>query len=127
MRALVAALLLLSLSLAAVETRADSSATHLNDEVFISIEGTVWSGFDSLGKTCTFRYLKGGVLNYTTPSGTFQNGTWKQRETNVYMEMNGKYAEYRGVLEGDHIIGQAGNIKGLHWSWRVERTKTVEK
>jgi hypothetical protein len=123
-------LLPLSIALTAGLAGADSGAPPISHEVVVDvvkIEGTVWSGSDSLDQTCTFRHLKGGILNYTTPSGTFQNGTWKQHGSNVYVEMNGKCAEYRGVLQGECIAGQAGNIRGLRWSWRVKRTKEIAK
>jgi hypothetical protein len=124
-RAIVPTLLLLSFASLALPVRANSGSIPIDGDVVVAIdiEGTVWSGVDSMGDAYTFRYLKGGVLNYTSPTGTYQNGTWKQHEGKVYMEMNGRYAEYRGVLQGESIVGEAGNRAGLHWGWRVKQTK----
>jgi DNA-binding helix-hairpin-helix protein with protein kinase domain len=85
------------------------------------LAGTVWKGFDSMGKAVTFRFLRDGTLDYTTPSGTFQNGTWKQTGGKVYIEMNQRYAEYTGVIRNTRINGEAKNVTGLRWTWNVQR------
>lgn len=86
------------------------------------LTGTVWAGNDSDGDRDVFRYLPGGVLNYTSPTGTFQNGSWRQIGNTVLMEMNRHYANYTGLIAGDRIVGTARNVTRHRWSWDVRRT-----
>ncbi|MFO0878533.1 MAG: TIGR02996 domain-containing protein [Gemmataceae bacterium] len=87
---------------------------------------TCWAGHDSDGSFYVFRYLPGGTLNYTSPSGKFQNGTWIQVGNQVLMEMNRHYADYEGFVCGSFIRGTATNILGNHWRWRVNQTADPE-
>jgi uncharacterized protein (TIGR02996 family) len=84
--------------------------------------GTCWAGDDSDGMAYIFRYRPRGKLNYTSPSGTFLNGTWRQVGNVVWMEMNRHYADYEGVIAGDRIRGGARNIERRRWRWDVTRT-----
>ncbi|MFO0925650.1 MAG: TIGR02996 domain-containing protein [Gemmataceae bacterium] len=86
------------------------------------LTGTAWAGDDSDGDRDVFRYLPDGVLNYTSPSGTFQNGTWRQIGNTVLMEMNRHYADYTGLIAGDRIVGSARNVTRHRWTWDVRRT-----
>jgi hypothetical protein len=87
-----------------------------------SVEGTVWKGECSDEPNVVFiaRFERGGVLCYTCRSGTYRNGTWKQDGASIYMETNNRYAEFRGVLRGDRITGEAANVAGLKWKWEVK-------
>ena len=71
------------------------------------------------------RFERGGVLGYESRSGTFRNGTWKQKGNVVYLEMNNHYADYRGEIRGDRIIGDASNVKGMKWKWDVKRAGPI--
>lgn len=90
-----------------------------------TVEGTVWKGETNPGEVFIVRFEKGGILCYTSPSGTFRNGTWTQKGNAIYLEMNQRYAEYRGVLAGNRLTGTAGNITGLTWTWSVQRSGTI--
>jgi uncharacterized protein (TIGR02996 family) len=91
------------------------------------LAGTCWAGTDSRDCFYVWRYLAGGVLNYTSPSGTFQNGTWTQVGNHVAMETNRHYADYEGFIGGDEIRGSSRNVAGLKWRWRVRRTTDPEQ
>jgi len=91
-----------------------------------NVEGTMWKGADGEGVT-TFYFERGGVLAYTTHSGTWRNGTWRQDGEAIYLEMNKKYAEYHGVLRGDRMAGSAENVKGLRWQFDVNRLGPIPK
>jgi len=86
----------------------------------IGIAGSVWSG-EADGHIFICRFEKGGILNYTSPTGTFRNGTWKQKDGSIYLEMNNKYAEYVGTIKGERIEGTAANVAGQKWTWHVKR------
>jgi hypothetical protein len=92
----------------------------------ISVEGTMWEGQTDFG-IFIVRFESGGVLGYTSGSGTFRNGTWQQKGNVILLEMNGHYADYRGVIRGDHIGGVAENVTGTHWKWDVKRKGPITK
>src|SRR5688500_15940829 len=72
-----------------------------------SLAGTSWSGSDSTGEFRQYRFQSDGTLAYTTPKGSFTNGTWKQSGATVTFEINNHYADYRGEIRGDTIEGTA--------------------
>ncbi len=86
------------------------------------LAGTCWSGHDTLGGRDTWRFLPGGVLNYTSETGTYENGTWWQAGNNVLMETNRHYADYQAYISGDALHGRARNINGSKWRWTAHRT-----
>jgi hypothetical protein len=87
----------------------------------INLEGTIWDGIDSDGDYYVYEFLSDGVLKYTSPNGTFTNGTWIQDGNSVYFETNKKISEYEGVINGDTIAGNAWNQDGHKWTWIAER------
>lgn len=86
------------------------------------LEGTCWAGRERGGTFYVFRFLPKGVLNYTSPTGTYQNATWKQIGNHVTMEMNRHYADYEGFVAADRIRGTARNVVDAEWRWSVTRT-----
>jgi uncharacterized protein (TIGR02996 family) len=86
------------------------------------LTNTAWQGTSSNNAPYVFRYLPDGVLNYTSETGTYQNGTWQQIGLHIAMEMNRHYADYCGLIVGERIIGQARNITGKEWTWEARRT-----
>ena len=89
------------------------------------VAGTMWRGETSPGGIFIVRFEHGGVLCYTSPNGTWRNGTWKQDGAAIYLEMNKRYAEYRGVLRGDRIVGEASNQPGARWTWTVKHAGRI--
>ena len=39
----------------------------------------------------------------------------------LYIEFNGRYAEYTGTVRGDRMAGNAINVTGLRWTWSFQR------
>lgn len=86
------------------------------------LAGTAWDGHDDDG-TLVWRFLASGMINYTQPSGTYENGRWEQIGNTVAMDTNAHYADYFGVIVGDVIRGNAHNIVDHKWRWKVKRTR----
>lgn len=86
------------------------------------LDKTAWVGRSSSDGFCIYRYLPKGVLNYTTMSATYQNGTWWQIGNQVFMETNDHYADYQGTIAGGTISGRASNIANHDWTWVVSLT-----
>jgi hypothetical protein len=89
-----------------------------------NVEGTMWEGKTDFG-VFIVRFEPGGVLCYTSGSGTFRNGTWQQHGATILLEMNGHYSDYRGEIRSDHIHGDAINKVGQHWKWDVKRAGPI--
>lgn len=102
---------------------AQQAPTPTPAEAAPSLLGTTWSGATSDGDAYTFEFRAGGRLHYTSPSGTFDNGTWTQDGTDVSFEMNGHYSDYTGTLHGDELRGAGRNRVGRSWTWSVTRTR----
>lgn len=85
------------------------------------LAGTAWEGRDDDGEL-VWRFLANGFINYTQPSGTFENGRWEQIGNTVAMDTNAHYADYFGVIVGDVIRGNAYNIVHRTWRWKVKLT-----
>jgi hypothetical protein len=91
-----------------------------------SVEGTIWAGTDSKAEYYEFHFQPGGALHYKSPSGFYNTAAtdhWKQDGDSIYMEMTNKYAEYKGVIKGDKMEGNAWNVTGLRWTWTVVKQK----
>jgi uncharacterized protein (TIGR02996 family) len=91
------------------------------------LEGTCWSGPEDDGTYLIWRFLDGGVLNYTEDGDDYQNGTWLQVGPFVAMEMNRHFADYEGFIKGDWARGTAKNIRGREWRWKAKRTTDPEE
>lgn len=113
-----------------VETKAPTSASTTTTSTTVrttttvstatapgSVSGTEWTTKDTDGDTYTFRFLPGGILDYTSPSGTYRNGTWKQEGNRVTWEMNGHYADYTATVNGNLISGSAVNRAKKSWTF----------
>jgi hypothetical protein len=91
-----------------------------------SIAGTKWTGKESDGEELTCEFQSGGTLRYTDPDASrdiYRDGTWRQDGASIYMEINHKYAEYRGQIAGTRMSGTAKNIKGESWTWKLSIKK----
>ncbi len=86
------------------------------------LTNTVWTGKDSDGHKYTYRFKAGGRLEYTSPTGTYREATWRQIGPRVYMETYGRFSEYEGRIEEARTIrGTAWNRKGHQWTWGAKR------
>ena len=91
----------------------------LNGDV-VPVDVTTWVGSNHEG-AITFEFLIGGILRYSTPNGTWTNGTWSQQGNTITFEMNSHYADYTGQIRGTHMSGTGHNTRGARWEWRAER------
>lgn len=86
-----------------------------------TLEGTHWAGWGADVGYCTYYFEPGGVMRYTYSGSTYRNATWKQEDHRLYFECNNKFYEFRGVIDGDWIIGRSWNVRGGKWELRIQR------
>jgi len=87
----------------------------------INLIGTIWDGDDTDGDKYVYEFKQGGILKYDCPTGTFENGTWKQTDNLLYMEMNDKYSQRKGIISSSSMEGEAQNVAGHKWKWTAAR------
>ena len=89
-----------------------------------SLLGTEWTGSDGpVAAVVTFHFERGGALFYSYNGASFRNGTWKQKGTTLYFEMNNKFRECQATIHGGRIDGDSWNINGLKWRTNIQRSK----
>ena len=86
----------------------------------VPLDGTTWNSSNYEG-SLTLEFLVGGILRYTTPAGTWTNGTWEQHANTVTFEMNSHFADYSGHIRGGRMSGTARNRTGRTWDWEATR------
>lgn len=95
------------------------------DDAVPSLEGTIWVGAET-GATF-WRFDPGGVFTYgATRGATHSNGTWRQRGGRFYIEVNDRYAERLGRIDGAVATGTFRNCMGLTLAFRMERRTPEE-
>jgi uncharacterized protein (TIGR02996 family) len=83
---------------------------------------TAWTGRDDDG-FLVLRFRASGMINYSQPSGTYENGHWEQIGVTVALETNAHYADYFGVIVGNNVMrGNAHNVVERTWRWKVTWT-----
>jgi hypothetical protein len=86
----------------------------------VDLVGTTWDGHD-LDVMIRFVFEPGGTLYYSYKNGQFRNATWKLDGNRLYFEMNTGFREFRGVVQGDTIVGESWNVRGMKWSTTLKR------
>jgi len=74
---------------------------------------------DLYGRPWKLLFREGGVLEYEKWGARLTNGTWRQSGNIIYMEINQNFAQYKGVIEANHITGEGQNINGDKWQWEA--------
>ena len=118
---IAAVMLLLPLAGCAANPSANAEPTIQGEAAVPSIAGTTWEGADIDGDRYVYRFLEDGTLHYTTPTGSWKNGTWRQDGAEVYMETNDRYSERVGTIVGSRMSGRGWNVAGDKWTWEAER------
>ena len=105
----------------AVTLLAQSSVNPPSNGTVASVAGTTWVGPDTHGRHYTYEFLPDGTLRYTYETGSFSDATWKQDGDSIYMSINNKFSERQGRITGNHMEGDAWNVKGEKWTWQADK------
>lgn len=88
----------------------------------VTLAGTKWSGRDSDGDLWEIEFTSDGHLQQiTNRRGPASSGTWKLEDDAIYIEVNNRYAEYKGIVRGNIMEGTAANANGHKWRWNLRR------
>lgn len=97
-------------------------------QVQMTLAGTRWSSVepDSIPEHSVYFLREDGVVEYFAKNDEkqrFNDGAWRQSGNVIYMEFNHKYAQYKGIIKGNQISGEAQNINGKEWRWDAVQMK----
>jgi hypothetical protein len=113
---LVAVGLLAGLAAAAPQLKPEAKAPR-------DLTGTTWEGKSLEGLDQTIRFLPDGKLTITRAGRTIDKASWTQDGARVSWEVNERYAEYTGTLNGDTMDVSAHNKVGKMWTTTLSRVK----
>ena len=105
----------------AATSLAQNSGNPPSNGTVASVAGTTWVGPDPHGRHYTYEFLPDGTLRYTYETGSFSDAYWKQDGDSIYMSINDKFSERRGRITGNHMEGDAWNVKGERWTWQADK------
>jgi hypothetical protein len=91
-----------------------------DDDRTPDLTGTTWEGQDGQYFT-RFVFEPGGVLFYSYKNGTFRSGSWKVEGNALYFEMNQRFREFKGTVQGDTITGDSWNQPGMRWQTTIRK------
>ena len=106
-------------------SNAQPDADLLTSSSAPSLAGTSWEGTDSDGDHYVYRFIAGGHLAYTSPTGTFDQteDSWSQSGPQVTMKTVHGYSTRVGTLSGDTMSGTASNVANRSWTWSAQRRR----
>lgn len=88
----------------------------------VNLAGSTWTGTENLqgfGRL-SFQFQAGGQVNMTDASGVSQ-GTWIQQGNQVTLTFANGQLTYRGIINGQVMSGNAGNVRGASWTFSLRR------
>ena len=112
-------------ALALVLTLAHAARTQTPAES--RLEGTAWAVTDSTGGTFVFEFERGGLFRATSWAGAVSKGRWSLEADSVLVRLDAKAGEYRGVIKGASMEGEAKGrgFGALKWYARREEALPV--
>ena len=69
----------------------------------------------------TIEFVADGTMNVSYKTTRFNRASWKQDGDKIYWEMNNKYCEFEGKMNGDVIEGESRNVTGKKWATKMTR------
>jgi hypothetical protein len=82
----------------------------------------VWIGVGCDNEKYTFNFQKDGILEYTSATGIWRNGTWTQDGDLVIFYMNNGHSIYDDCIKsGTTMEGSAKNSAGHRWTFKDTR------
>lgn len=102
-------------------------ATHAQTPADARLEDTAWAVKDSTGSTFIFEFNGGGLFRATSWAGASSKGRWSLDADKVLVRLDAKAGEYRGVIKGASMEGEAkgAGFGELKWEARREEARPV--
>jgi hypothetical protein len=80
----------------------------------ISLAGTYWFGKCYVDNFWII-FEPNGTITYGYSGSKWNSGSWKVEGNSLYFEMNKRYLEFRGTIQGETIQGESWNVQGSRW------------
>jgi hypothetical protein len=86
----------------------------------VDLRGTTWQGQDHVANyRVTFE--PDGTMTYGYNNRFNRGGSWKLEGNKLYFEVNKKYREFNGIVNGDILQGDSWNVTGKRWQTNLRR------
>jgi hypothetical protein len=92
------------------------------ENVPIELGDTEWVGVEAADQY--FAFHRDGTLSYVR--GQKGNASWKIEGNILYFEINNKYREFRGVVQGHVIQGESWNVAGRRWPTELKQANVAK-
>lgn len=106
--------------------KASESVPHFTESTKFDITEGEWLFEHADGVSQVFNFEKGGTLRYYNrqrPGILYRNGTWVIKGSNIFFELNKRFAQNIGIIFGETMEGKGENKKGQQWSWVASRRR----
>jgi hypothetical protein len=81
-----------------------------------SLEGQTWQFVNQKGEIRTCTFFEDGSINFNGSPGQ-----WLQHGAAMTLNVNERYVDYIGVIDGDTMSGSSKNVTGYSWEWTSKR------
>lgn len=81
-----------------------------------SVAGQCWEVLSSVQNPpmkSAWTFFDDGLLTHDKKT----IGLWRQQGAAIVIEINGRYSQYNGVINGNEASGEASNIASGKWTW----------
>jgi hypothetical protein len=92
---------------------------------FIDLRGTSWQGQDHVANyRVTFE--SDGTLTFGYNNKFNRGGSWALDGNKLYFEVNKKYREFKGTVNGSSLQGDSWNVTGKRWQTNLQRVDAIK-
>jgi hypothetical protein len=94
--------------------------------ILIDLRGTTWQGKDLTVANRVYVFESDGTLHYGKNNPSSLKGSWKLDGNEVYFEMNNRFREFKGIIQGDTMTGESWNKSGKRWQTTFHRVRDMK-
>ncbi len=86
----------------------------------VELKGTTWEVQDFV-PNYRITFETDGTVTHGYNKRATRGGSWTFDGRNLYFEVNKKYREFKGIVDGNTIKGDSWNVKGKRWQTLLQR------
>jgi hypothetical protein len=92
---------------------------------YADLRGTTWLGKDFVDDY-RITFESDGTVTHGYNGKSRRGGSWTQHGNAIYFEVNKKYREFKGSVQGDTLQGDSWNVTGKRWQTRLRRISSTD-